>query len=843
MRGQVGRSAGDSLARLLDSGLQVPSSVTVACAFRLQFPAFGKGDGLMRLLARFFGFLFATGAILFVLGSAGFALLLWHYQQDLPDTAQLQKYEPPVMTRVHAGDGSILAEYSRERRLYLPSSAIPPMVKQAFLSAEDKNFYTHGGIDPEGIARAMLILVQGGRRVQGASTITQQVAKNFLLTNERSFERKIREMLLSFRIEAAYSKERILELYLNEIYLGLGNYGIAASALNYYGRSVNELTLAEAAYLAALPKAPSDLHPFRNREKAIARRNYVIERMVENGYVARAVADKAKTEPLGVNPRVMSPNSYAAGYFAEEVRRELSEKYGEKKLYEGGLSVRTTLDPKMQLMARKALVDGLVRFDEAHGFRGAMRHINVSQDWGVALADVPALGDVRPWRLAVILDATDASARIGLQPAREKSGEVSRDRETGTLPLDGIRWTRKTSVRQAFEPGDVIYVEPAEGKPGQYRLRQIPDIAGGIVAMDPYTGRVLAMVGGFSFDQSEFNRATQAFRQPGSSFKPIVYATALDNGYTPSSIVLDAPIEIDVGNGEIWRPENYGGAVNVAPHTLRYGIEHSKNQMTVRLAKDIGMPLIAEYAKRFGVYDDMLPVLAMSLGAGETTVMRMTTAYSMLANGGKRIKPTLIDRIQDRWGHTLYRHDERICEGCDAPQWTGQSEPRLIDKREQVLDPLTAYQITSIMEGVVVRGTATVIREVGKHLAGKTGTTNDSKDVWFVGFSPDLAVGVFMGYDRPRSLGDTATAGVYAAPIFRDFMKLALKDKPDTPFRVPPGIKLITIDPKSGLRSSGQGSILEAFKPGTAPPDNAAVFDPNKPPEAGPGPAGAGGLY
>ena len=794
----------------------------------------------MRLLARFLGFLFATGAMVFVIGSAGFALLLWHYQQDLPDTAQLQKYEPPVMTRVHAGDGSILAEYSRERRLYLPSSAIPPMVKQAFLSAEDKNFYTHGGIDPEGIARAMLILVQGGKRVQGASTITQQVAKNFLLTNERSFERKIREMLLSFRIEAAYSKERILELYLNEIYLGLGNYGVAASALNYYGRSVSELTLAEAAYLAALPKAPSDLHPFRNRDRAVARRNYVIDRMVDNGYVARAVGDKAKTEPLGVNPRVLSPNSYAAGYFAEEVRRELSEKYGEKKLYEGGLSVRTTLDPKMQLMARKALVDGLVRFDEAHGFRGAMRNINVTQDWGVALAEVPALGDVRPWRLAVVLETTDAAARIGLQPPREKSGEVSRDREMGGLPMEGLRWTRKANVRQALQVGDVIYVEAVENRPGQYRLRQIPDIAGGIVAMDPYTGRVLAMVGGFSFDQSEFNRATQAFRQPGSSFKPIVYATALDNGYTPSSIVLDAPIEIDVGNGEIWRPENYGGAVNIAPHTLRYGIEHSKNQMTVRLAKDIGMPLIAEYSKRFGVYDDMLPVLSMSLGAGETTVMRMTTAYSMLANGGRRIKPTLIDRIQDRWGRTLYRHDERICEGCDAPQWAGQPEPRLIDKREQVLDPLTAYQITTIMEGVVLRGTATVIREVGKHLAGKTGTTNDSKDVWFVGFSPDLAVGVFMGYDRPRSLGDTATAGVYAAPIFRDFMKLALKDKPDTPFRVPPGIKLISIDPKSGLRSNGQGSILEAFKPGTAPPDSAAAFDPNRPPEAG---AGAGGLY
>ena len=779
----------------------------------------------MRFIARFIGFLFATGAILFVLGAAAAGLLLWHYQQDLPDTAQLRNYEPPVMTRVHAGDGSILAEYARERRLYLPSSAIPPIVKQAFISAEDKNFYTHGGIDPEGIARAALIFVQGSRRVQGASTITQQVAKNFLLSNERTFDRKIREMLLSFRIEAAYSKERILELYLNEIYLGLGNYGIAAAALNYYGKSVHELTIAETAYLAALPKAPSDLHPFRNRDRAIARRNYVIDRMVENGYVSREAGDKAKTEALGVNPRVLSPNSYAAGYFAEEVRRELSEKFGEKKLYEGGLSVRTTLDPKLQLMARKALVDGLVRYDEAHGFRGAMRNLDVSQDWGLSLADVPALGDVRPWRLAVVLDTADNSARIGLQPPREKSGEVSRDRETGVLPLDGLRWTRKPTVSTALQIGDGIYVEPVDGRPGNYRLRQIPEVAGGIVAMDPYTGRVLAMVGGFSYDQSEFNRATQAYRQPGSSFKPIVYATALDTGYTPSSVVLDAPIEIDLGNGETWRPENYGGSKVQSPHTLRYGIEHSKNQMTVRLARDVGMPLIAEYAKRFGVYDEMLPVLAMSLGAGETTVLRMTTAYSMLANGGKRIKPTLIDRIQDRFGHTIYKHDERVCEGCDALRWNDQPEPRLVDKREQVLDPLTAYQITSMMEGVVLRGTATVVRAVGKHLAGKTGTTNESKDVWFVGFSPDLAVGVFMGYDRPRSLGDSVTAGVYAAPIFRDFMMGALKDKPDTPFRVPAGIKLIAIDPKTGLRSNGAGTILEAFKPGTAPPDTFPVMD------------------
>jgi penicillin-binding protein 1A len=478
----------------------------------------------------------------------------------------------------------------------------------------------------------------------------------------------------------------------------------------------------------------------------------------------------------------------------------------------------------MQLMARKALVNGLVSYDEAQGFRGAMRAIDIRADWGKALGEIPALGDVQPWRLAVVLDVNDAGARIGLQPAREKSGEVARERETGTLPPQGVAWTRK-ALRGLLQPGDVIYVEPAgDGRQGQYRLRQIPDISGAIIAMDPYTGRVFAMVGGFSYDQSVFNRATQALRQPGSSFKPFVYATALDNGYTPSSVVLDAPIEISLGNGEVWRPENYGGSSGSSPHTLRYGIEHSKNQMTVRLAKDVGMPLVAEYAKRFGIYDEMLPVLSMSLGAGETTVLRMTAAYSMLANGGKRIRPTLIDRIQDRWGHTIFRHDQRRCEGCASDAWRDQSEPRLVDRREQVLDPLTAYQITSMMEGVVQRGTAVTLKSLNRHLAGKTGTTNDSKDVWFVGFSPDLAVGVFMGYDRPRSLGDSATAGKYAAPIFGDFMKQALKDKADSPFRVPPGIKLISIDPKSGLRSSGAGTILEAFKPGTAPPDSYSVI-------------------
>jgi penicillin-binding protein 1A len=784
-----------------------------------------EGPVFMRLLVRFIGFLFATAALVLVVGAAVGGLLVYQFTRDLPDYTQLKNYEPPVMTRVHASDGSLVAEYARERRLYLPISAIPALVKDAFISAEDKHFYTHSGVDPEGILRALIVLGQGGRRVQGASTITQQVAKNFLLTNERSFERKIREALLAFRIEGAYSKDRILELYLNEIYLGLGNYGIAAAALNYYGKSVNELTLAQAAYLAALPKAPSNYHPFQKRERAIERRNWVIDRMAENGHVTREVAERAKAEPLGVNPRVLSPNDFAAGFFAEEVRRELGERYGEKKLYEGGLSVRTTLDPKMQLTARRALVDGLVRYDEAHGFRGPMRHIDISQDWGAPLADIPALGDVAPWRLAVVLDLGGETARIGLQPQREKSGEVERERQVGTLTGAGLRWTRGIGSRASLVAGDVVYVEPLDGRPGQYRLRQIPEVGGAIVVMDPHTGRVLAMVGGFSFDQSEFNRATQAYRQPGSSFKPLVYATALDNGYTPSSIVIDAPIEIDQGPGlPPWRPDNFEGKSS-GPHTLRYGVEHSINQMTVRLARDIGMPLIAEYAKRFGIYDDPPIYLAMSLGSGETTLLRMTTAYSMLCNGGKKIKSTFVDRIQDRFGHTIYRHDERACQGCDAPRWQDQQEPRLIDKREQILDPLTAYQITSIMEGVILRGTGQRIKEVGKHLAGKTGTTNEAKDLWFIGFSPDLAVGVFMGYDQPRSLGDSAQASQYAAPIFRDFMKMALADKPDVPFRVPPGIKLISVNAKTGLRSTGQGSILEAFKPGTAPPDTYAAGD------------------
>ncbi|HEY6700554.1 MAG TPA: penicillin-binding protein 1A [Pseudolabrys sp.] len=786
----------------------------------------------MKLVLRFLGFLFAAGTILFVVGVAAAAGLLWHFSKDLPDYSQLQDYEPPVMTRVHAADGSLVAEYARERRLYIPIQAVPKLVVNAFLAAEDKNFYEHGGLDFTGIARAGIVYLQNygsSRRPQGASTITQQVAKNFLLTNELSMARKVKEALLALKIERTYSKEKILELYLNEIYLGLGAYGIAAASLVYFDKAVNELTVPEAAYLASLPKAPNNYHPFRQRERAIERRNWVIDRMAESGFVKTADAEKAKRSPLGVTSKSTSAHIFAAEYFAEEVRRDLYERYGEKKLYEGGLSVRTSLDTKLQVLARKTFTEGLVRFDETQGWRGPVSKIDIGGDWGVKLAEVKALSDVAPWRLAVVLEVSDQSARIGLQPGREPGGYVSKERAVGILPLDGMKWARTggravAKVSQVVSPGDVVYVEPGKSD-GQFILHQVPEVSGAMVVEDPWTGRVLAMVGGFSFDQSQFNRATQALRQPGSSFKPFVYAAALDNGYTPSTIVLDAPVEIDQGPGAgAWRPENYEGKF-YGPATLRFGLEHSRNVMTVRLAQDIGMPLIAEYAKRFGVYDDLPPYLSFALGAGETTLLRMTTAYAMFDNGGRRVKPTLVDRIQDRYGHTVYKHDERECVSCAGKKWDNQPEPSLVDRRQQVLDPMTAYQITSMMEGVVQRGTATVVREVGKPVAGKTGTTNDEKDAWFIGFTPDLVVGVYLGYDKPRHLGRGATGGHLAAPIVKEFLKVALADKPAAPFRVPPGIKLVRVDLKSGTRA-GPGTeraILEAFKPGTAPPDSYSV--------------------
>ncbi|MBC2859824.1 penicillin-binding protein 1A [Stappia sp. 28M-7] len=788
----------------------------------------------MKFLIKLFGYLFGIGAVLGLLVAAGVWLFLQDMSEDLPDYTALKNYEPPVMTRVHAADGQLMAEYAKERRLFLPIQAIPDLLKQAYISAEDKNFYSHLGIDPEGIARAAVAYVRNygsGRRPQGASTITQQVAKNFLLTNEVSMERKVKEAILALRIEQAYTKDEILELYLNEIYLGVGAYGVAAASLLYFDKSVHELSLEEVAYLAALPKGPNNYHPFRERDAAIERRNWVIDRMVENGYVDSLAGEEAKAKPLSVKLRSRGTHLFASEYFSEEVRREIASMYGETRLYEGGLSVRSTLDPKLQVMARKALMDGLIAFDQRRGgWRGPVQKIEPgAADWGVELSKIEGMPDVPEWRLAVVLSVSGEAAEIGLQPTRETNGQLSTERERVSLPLSGMKWARisgrsPTNAGDVLSPGDVIYVEKGEGE--GYELRQFPSVSGALVAMDPYTGRVLAMVGGFSFSQSEFNRATQAYRQPGSAFKPFLYAAALDNGYTPSSVIMDAPFEIAQGPGlPMWRPQNYGGKY-YGPSTLRVGIELSRNVMTVRLAQDMGMPLVAEYAKRFGIYDAMTPVLSMSLGAGETTVMRMVTAYAMIANGGRQVHPTLIDRIQDRYGKTVYRHEERICETCATDHWADQPEPELVDNREQVLDPMTAYQITSMMEGVVQRGTATSVKVLGRPVAGKTGTTNDEKDAWFVGFTPDLTVGVFVGYDTPKPMGRGATGGQVAAPIFIDFMQAALKDAPPVEFRVPKGLQLIPINRQTGLRAGAgtPGTILEGFKPGTAPPDEYSII-------------------
>jgi penicillin-binding protein 1A len=795
------------------------------------------------------GFGFASAVVIFLAASAVAGYVFWQASRDLPDYESLARYEPPVMTRIHAHDGSLMAEYARERRIFVPINVIPKLVIAAYLSAEDRRFYEHGGLDFTGIARAVYKLAEnmikgGNRRTEGASTITQQVAKNFLLSSDRTVQRKLKEAILSIRIERAYSKDKILELYLNEIYLGLNSYGVAAAALNYFNKELSELEIEEAAYLAALPKAPNNYHPFRRKREATIRRNLIIDQMAEIGYISADQAKAAKAKPLTVNIRPFGTQIFAADYFAEEVRRRLVDMVGEDGLYgraertsigdgviNGGLSVRTTLDPKLQRMARKALIDGLVAFDRDKGWRGPVQRIDPGGDWGPTLGAIDIPTDLAPWRLGVVLDAQRSKAVVGLRPARQADGSYAAEREAVEIPFEEVKWAKSgrgapKAVTDVLNNGDVIWVAPkdAANPAGTWSLMQIPEVGGGIVAMDPHTGRVHAVVGGFSFSASQFDRAIQARRQPGSSFKPLVYAAAIDNGYKPTSIVLDAPIEIDQGPGkEVWQPKNYDGVNSFGPSTLRTGIEKSRNQMTVRLAQDMGMPLIVEYAKRFGAYDDLLPVLAMSLGSGETTLLRMATAYAELANGGKQLRATLIDRIQDRWGHTIWRHDNRECSGCKADKWENQPEPVLTDDRKQIVDPHTAYQMTSIMEGVVQRGTATVIKKYIPNVpvAGKTGTTNEEKDAWFIGYTPDLVVGVFVGYDTPRPMGKGMTGGHVAAPIFGEFMKMALADKKAVPFRIPPGIKLVRVSARTGMRAQGNepDTVLEAFKPYEEPDD------------------------
>ena len=770
---------------------------------------------------RILGWLFGFGVFCALAGLAVGAVYLNQVAAGLPDYTVLKDYQPPVTTRVHAADGTLLAEYARERRLFQPIETIPPQLIHAFISAEDKDFYSHHGISIDGVIRALrdnlLARANGDDSIQGGgSTITQQVAKNFLLNSEQTWDRKIQEAILAIRIDSTFSKDKILELYLNEIFLGLNSYGVAAAALNYFDKALYQLDLSQMAYIAGLPKGPNNYQPFKHPQAAIDRRNYVLDQMLANGYITQQEHDAAEAEALSVTPRASGSQVYSAEYFTEEVRRQLSTLYGEDQLYGGGLSVRTTLDPKLQDYARKALMDGLTSYDHGTGFRGPVATVDItSGDWGPAVAAIKPLSDVPEWTLAVILSINGTSAQIGLRPDNDVEGNLLADRATGTLAAADTKWVGKKFT--TLKAGDVVYVSPVSGKAGSYQIEQVPEIEGAIIAMDPRTGRVLAMVGGFSYAESEFNRATQALRQPGSSFKPIVYSAALDNGYTPASVVLDAPIEIVNSDGSVWKPDNFEKDFR-GPQTLRRGIELSRNVMTVRLAQDIGMPLIVDYAKMFGIYDNLSPVLAMALGAGETTDMKMTAAYATIANGGRKIVPTLIDRIQDRYGKTIYKHDDRVCDGCVATSWTHQNEPLIIDNREQVLDPMTAYQITSMMEGVVQRGTGTYARKLNRPVAGKTGTTSDSRDVWFIGFTPELVAGVYLGYDKPKSLGTEATGGGLAVPVFTEFMQDALKGKPSTPFNMPAGMTQIWIDPATGVKANaGDTAIAEAFKPGTGP--------------------------
>ncbi len=815
-------------------------------------------------MLKILGALFSVLCVIVLIAGVGLMYGYYHYARDLPDYRQLAKYDPPTVTRVHAGDGRLLAEFSLEKRVYVPIQAIPQRVINAFLAAEDKNFYSHPGVDFRSVLRAVvtnIINIGRGRRPVGASTITQQVAKNFLLTNEVSVERKIKEAILAFRIEQAFSKHRILELYLNEIFLGFRSYGVAAAALNYFNKSLDSLTIAEAAYLAALPKGPNNYHPLRNHDAAVIRRNWVIGRMVKEGLITEAEATAALAEPLQVVER--DPTEVAeADYFAEEVRRELVRLYGEEKLYQGGLSVRTTLDPRLQTSADMALRKGLIAYDRRHGWRGPVAKLKLeAADWVSQLAEVEApKGALASWTLAVVLGVKGDRAEIGLI-----------DGGQGLLPMTELTWARPPlddqkvgpapkSPGQVLEVGDVVMVEPvAKGPKGQdypegsYGLRQVPAINGAIVAIDPHTGRVLAMSGGFSFKASVFNRATQAARQPGSAFKPLVYLAALEQGLTPSTIVLDAPFVADQGEGRgKWKPGNYTKKF-YGPTPMRIGIEKSRNLMTIRLAQTIGMEMVAETAERMEVVDYLPRVLSMSLGAGETTLLRLTTAYAMLVNGGHRIKPSLIDRVQDGQGRSVFRHDERDCPTCRADLWLDQLVPELPDERERIADPASAYQIVSMLQGVVERGTGVRIKAVGKPLAGKTGTTNDSLDTWFVGFSPDLAVGVFAGFDEPKTLGPKETGSSVAAPIFRDFMAAALKSQPAIPFRIPTGIRLVRVNGDTGrlAKPGDRKVVLEAFKPGSEPSGEQVVIDGGYNPwtgsssgsEGGPALTGDSGLY
>lgn len=755
----------------------------------------------------------------FLMAAAAFVVLL-HFSMGLPDYHQLAVYQPQVTSRLYAADGSLLAEYATEKRTFVPVEKIPPLLRSAFLAAEDKNFYTHGGIDIGGLARALITNMQNigtGKRLVGASTITQQVAKNFLLSAEQSLSRKMREALLARKIEQTFTKDHILELYLNEIYLGLGAYGVSSASLHYFDKSLDDLSLSEMAYLAALPKGPNNYHPVKNPEQAYARRDWVLTRMEKEGFITSAQAAEAMKERLVLANR-SAERIASAGYYAEEVRRFVVQNYGEEAIYHGGLFIRTSLDPALQTAAVRALQDGLLAYDKRHGWRGPAAHISGLAEARAALKsrEIPAYLPAG-WRLALVTRAEEAQAHLLLP-----------DDSEGTLQLADMAWARQAleggrisaqavqRADQVLTAGDIIYVQKKRAADDAYLLQQIPEAEGALIALDPHTGRVKAMTGGFDFDKNQFNRAIQAARQPGSAFKPFVYLAALDAGYTPSSLILDAPLVMEQPDGTKWKPKNYT-KIFYGPTTLRVGVEKSRNLMTIRLARAIGMRRVVSYGKKFGISDKLEPVLSTALGAGETTLMKLTGAYGMLVNGGKKITPTLIDRIQDRNGLTIYRHDARPCALCAGDASDSAVIPDVPDGRAQIQDSASAYQMVNILTGVVERGTGRIVRPLKRTLAAKSGTSNDSVDAWFIGFSPDLAVGVWVGFDAPRTLGPNDTGGVVAGPIFRDFMKEALQNTPDIPFRVPASVQLVRVNAATGKPAAAQDKdvIMEAFRAGT----------------------------
>lgn len=738
-------------------------------------------------------------------------LVIWAvFARDLPDAATLQQYEPPLPTMVRAYDGEPIHSYARERRVQLEFVEYPALLVRAYLAAEDRTFFEHGGLDYPGIATAIVTNISNSGRPVGASTITQQVAKNLLLTNEVSYRRKVREALLAYRIEEVLTKEEILELYLNQIFLGRNAYGVQAAAQAYFGKDVDALALHEMAYLAILPKGPSNYRPENNEQRAINRRNWVLGEMLENGWVSEAQHDAARAEPLGAIRRSGPRFERVGGYFIEEVRRELIERFGESNedgespysVYSGGLWVRTSLNPELQALTKDALRTGLLRYGRGKGWGGAINTIEIDDKWAQRLASTFIDTDHSDWRIAVAISRSGNGAEIGFS-----------DGTTGRIG----------SVPNVLKAGDIIAVSPAGGS--SYTLRNVPAVSGGMVVQNPRNGRIWAMQGGFDDRMSSFNRATQAERQPGSTIKPFVYATALDQGMTPATIIVDSPFCV-YQSAALGRKcfRNFGGSRGAGEQTLRWGVEQSRNLMTVRAANDAGMENVVKTIKTMGI-GDYQPYLAFALGAGDTTVAKLTNAYSMLVNHGRELKPTVIDYVQDRKGKVILRADSRNCEDCNMAEWNGEPMPRPRPAGKQLMNPMTAYQMINILEGVITRGTAQNLKSLNRPLFGKTGTASGPTNVWFVGGSPDMVAGVYMGYDQPKNMGGYAQGGTLAAPIFRQFAEKAMAGMPKTPFVAPKGIRMVRVDRKSGKRVFGgwpsddpRGAVIwDVFKPQTEP--------------------------